>query len=70
MGDAQVPLQQTGVDATPSLDVKDAVRIAMEYFRELFGNPFVDLSLEEVQKGAHGQWVVVHPAKLDTRGRV
>jgi hypothetical protein len=58
MGDAQVPLQQAGIDATPSLDVKDAVRMAMEYFRELFGNPFVDLSLEEVQKGAHDQWVV------------
>jgi hypothetical protein len=53
-----VELTQTGVDMTPPLDVKDAVRLAMEYFRELFGSPFVDLSLEEVQKNAQGIWIV------------
>jgi len=56
MGDA--PVQVVGEDATAPLDVKDAVRIAMEYFKELFGNPFVDLSLEEVQKAKDAQWLV------------
>ena len=56
--EGQLAEPQTGVNMTPPLDVKDAVRIAMEYFKDLFGNPFIDLSLEEVQKGAQGQWVV------------
>ena len=56
----QVPSteQQNGVDATAPIDVKDAVRLAMEYFKELYGNPFLDLSLEEIQKGPQGQWLV------------
>jgi len=52
------PTQLTGVDMTPPIDVKDAVRIGMDYFKELFGNPFIDLSLEEVQRSTQGQWLV------------
>ncbi|HXM20503.1 MAG TPA: hypothetical protein VN948_04455 [Terriglobales bacterium] len=49
---------QAGVDMSPPIDVKDAVRLAMENFKEMFGNPFLDLSLEEVSKGPQGQWLV------------
>jgi hypothetical protein len=56
MGDAAVPIMSG--DVTAQLDVKEAVRIALDYFRELFGNPFMDLSLEEVQKAKDGQWAV------------
>ena len=52
------PLTPPGVDMTPPIDVKEAVRRAMEYFKELFGSPFLDLSLEEVQKNASGHWLV------------
>src|SRR6266566_3804055 len=58
MPEEVTPIEQTGVDMSPPIDVKDAVRIANEYFRELYGNPFLDLSLEEVQKTPHGQWLV------------
>jgi hypothetical protein len=49
---------QAGVNATAPIDVKDAVKISMDYFKELFGSPFLDLSLEEVQKNPQGHWVV------------
>jgi hypothetical protein len=32
------------------IDVKTAVVIAMDYFAELFGGPYADLSLEEVER--------------------
>lgn len=43
-------------EVAPEIDVTDAVRIANEYFNELFGSPYADLALEEVERAANGDW--------------
>jgi hypothetical protein len=37
-------------EVTQEIDVKDAVKAAMDYFKELYGSPYADLALEEVEK--------------------
>ena len=49
-------MPQNAGEVTPSIDVKDAVKAANEYFTELFGSPYADLALEEVDRASNGDW--------------
>lgn len=47
------------VEPPPTINVKDAVAIAIQYFTELFQHPFSDLALEEVEMSDDGRlWLV------------
>jgi hypothetical protein len=64
-------LMQGGEVAT-SFGVKDAVKIALDYFRELFGSPYGDLALEEVGR-TRSQFVITigyTPARQTPAGPV
>jgi len=42
--------QQSSEEVTTEIDVKTAVELATAYFTELYGSPYADLALEEVEK--------------------
>jgi len=43
-------MPEEDLEVTQEIDVKMAAKIAMNYFDELFGGPYADLTLEEVEK--------------------
>jgi hypothetical protein len=46
-------------EVTTTIDVKTAVKAATDYFTELYGSPFSDLALEEVERTTfQNKWVV------------
>jgi hypothetical protein len=42
--------RQNSEQVTTEIDVKTAVEVAMAYFTDLYGSPYADLALEEVEK--------------------
>lgn len=65
--------EQGGEQVTTEVDVKTAVKAAMDYFAELYGSPFADLALEEVEKVLKGgyKWLVTlgfYPARRNLSG--
>lgn len=53
--------EEQNQEVTQEIDVKTAVKAAQDYFTELYGSPFTDLALEEVEKTYRGgayKWLV------------
>jgi len=47
------------IEVKQPVDVKQAVRAAMQYIRELYSDDQVfDVSLEEVERGTYGEWYI------------